>query len=136
MRTFLHLISQFSPGEALLLLPMWLYEKTLGKRRQGVYEFKHLYRQLGAHPERYAIARRGASNVITITRDPDIGDASVMVRRFSSDIPVFRQVLIAKQYKGLTDHIEKHKDVKTIAHIVDAGANTGYTTLFFKKIFP
>lgn len=136
MRGFFHLISQFSPWEAFLLLPMWLYEKTLGKRRQGVFELKRLYRDLSANPDRYAIARKGGSNIITIVSDLDIGDARVIVRRFSSDIPVFRQVLLKKQYKNLTDHIFKNKEEGSMQYIIDAGANTGCTTLFFKRIFP
>ncbi len=113
---------------------MWLYEKTLGKRREGVYELKRLYKDLRARS--WGISRAGKTNRITIANDPDIGDAEGLVRRFSSDLAVFRQVLLKKQYKPLTDYVQECGDAHAIRAIVDAGANTGYTTLFLNRKFP
>ncbi len=68
--------------------------------------------------------------------DPDIQGTRVIIRRFTSDIPVFRQVFLKKQYKSQADSMVRNKEENLIQYIVDAGANIGCTTLFLKRIFP
>ena len=49
---------------------------------------------------------------------------------------VAQQVLIEKEYQPLVDLIFRQRQQQSIEYIVDVGANVGYATIFFKKIFP
>jgi FkbM family methyltransferase len=52
----------------------------------------------------------------------------------SSDIYVFRQVFENKEYLPLIELLQKNNSKPAL--IVDAGANVGYTALFFNLFFP
>lgn len=56
------------------------------------------------------------------------------LNRISSDIHVFQQIVIKQEYQALIDVIEKSKISLNV--MVDAGANIGLTTLFFKSFYP
>lgn len=53
----------------------------------------------------------------------------------SSDIFVFRQIFETKEYMPLVKLIERNNDCSMIKLIVDAGANVGYTAIFFNLFF-
>jgi FkbM family methyltransferase len=76
------------------------------------------------------------SNLVTVYGDIELGNYCFVVRRRTSDIHVAKLVLMEKEYRPLIDLIFQHSDQESIKYIVDAGANVGYTTIFFKKIFP
>ncbi len=54
----------------------------------------------------------------------------------SSDQWVYSQVFIYKQYKAVTDMILQSYSPNMEITIIDAGANIGMSSLFFKSIFP
>lgn len=58
------------------------------------------------------------------------------IRKLHSDIHVYAQVFGHNEYLPLVQLIQKHSIVETVVNIIDAGANVGYTTLYFKKYFP
>ncbi len=126
----LNFLSNLSFVEILLTGLVFLSEKTIGRRRKGVFELKELMRKLSSVG--YRMNKSGRYSVINVS---DLG-IKVLLRRFTSDIPVFQQVFLQKQYKPLTDRIFKSGTENSIRNIVDAGANVGYTSLFFKKLFP
>jgi FkbM family methyltransferase len=58
------------------------------------------------------------------------------IRKYpSSDLKVFGQVFRGNEYKSVVQLYIKYFD-KNPKHIIDAGGNVGYTSVFFKYIFP
>lgn len=57
-------------------------------------------------------------------------------KKNSSDILVFGQVFIEKEYGALVKKITKQIKTSDIRFIIDAGANVGYTSLFLHNYFP
>ena len=120
----LELLSQYGFFEKIQLVLMWMYDRLLGKHRKGIYELKQLIQNMG---DAARFHKQGTNNLITFD------DFKVLVRRTSSDVPVFSQVFYYKEYQAVIDTI---REPSTIKYIVDAGANVGFTTLFFSKYFP
>lgn len=56
------------------------------------------------------------------------------LKKNSSDSVVFNQIIINNEYGVITDFFKKHKIPLT--NIIDAGANIGLTSIFFKALFP
>jgi FkbM family methyltransferase len=56
------------------------------------------------------------------------------LRKGSSDIDVFVQVILKKEYQFIIDII--HKNGIPLRTMIDAGANIGLTSILFAKIFP
>lgn len=54
----------------------------------------------------------------------------------SSDLSVFNQIWIKKQYQPVIDLMKCALNVRSDVKIIDAGGNAGYTGLFFKEEFP
>jgi FkbM family methyltransferase len=75
-------------------------------------------------------------NLIVVRSDNDLGPYRLMVRRGDSDLAVFDEVLFRKEYKSIVMAAEAIVDRNGLINIVDAGANIGMTTLFFKRCFP
>lgn len=132
MTTF-ELLSQYSFVEKIQLILNWIYDRVLGKRK-GLYELRELIKD--TNPAHVRFRRQGRNNVITITGDEHIGDATVVVRRMSSDVPVFRQVFVSREYQVVIDEVLKKNEKDDIRYIIDAGANIGFTTLYLAKCFP
>jgi FkbM family methyltransferase len=57
-------------------------------------------------------------------------------RRSGSDLEVFNQVWGRREYQLATDQLKKCISNTTQVNIIDAGANIGYSTLFFLNEFP
>lgn len=67
-----------------------------------------------------------------LLRNSDVfSEITFKVRKHTSDMFVFRQVIINKEYKPIINLINSEKERKSINFIVDAGANVGLTSLFF-----
>lgn len=58
----------------------------------------------------------------------------VLVRRKTSDLKVFQSVILHHEYKLVAEHFLKNGNPVTV--ILDAGANIGVTSLYFKNFFP
>ncbi len=62
------------------------------------------------------------------------GNIKCKLRKNSSDIKVFLQVFIEKEYASLPDFF--YNNGLKASHIIDAGSNIGLTTLFLHEHFP
>jgi FkbM family methyltransferase len=60
---------------------------------------------------------------------------SFWLRKNSSDILAFNQVIIHQEYQQLIDFVVEYSNPEKIKHVVDAGANIGFSTLFFARHF-
>ena len=61
----------------------------------------------------------------------------ISARRYpSSDLGILFQVLGKKEYQPVIDILKKKRNSTAEIRIIDAGANVGYATLFFKAHFP
>lgn len=80
----------------------------------------------------YEVRKNGEFNTVSVSINKH--DHAIALRRNSSDVLVFEQVLVNKEYQVVIDLLEQHKlDCK---YIVDAGANIGLTSIFFNSIYP
>lgn len=60
----------------------------------------------------------------------------VILRKGTSDLLVFNQVIVQRSYGPLHDLVRGYLAVQEIKVIIDVGANIGLTSLFFNSIFP
>ena len=79
--------------------------------------------------------RRDGRNVIR-GADSEFGDTRIVVRRSTSDLPVFRQVFLQCQYEPLVRAVLAHFPRESVRTIVDAGANIGLASVYLAKHFP
>ncbi len=64
----------------------------------------------------------------------EVNNASFQLRKGSSDIDVFVQVVLKNEYQFIIDILQKNNiSIKTM---IDAGANIGLTSILFSKVFP
>ncbi|MFN2502103.1 MAG: FkbM family methyltransferase [Pyrinomonadaceae bacterium] len=67
----------------------------------------------------------------------DVGKKNVIkVRRGTSDLKAFLQVIAKKEYGALEKLVKQFTDPSDIRFVVDAGSNAGFTTIYFSQIFP
>lgn len=60
---------------------------------------------------------------------PKGASADILIRGNSSDFDVFRQIFMQKEYASLLD-------IKEVNLVIDAGANVGYSSVYFLSHFP
>jgi FkbM family methyltransferase len=80
------------------------------------YKWERLKERLGGHREPYALTSKHA-------------DAPVWVRPDSSDLLVFNQIFVEREYRCLDG-------VKDATFVIDCGANVGYSAAYFLSRFP
>jgi FkbM family methyltransferase len=127
-------LSQFSFGELVWLVPSLILQRLRERMPQAHLDKKMLFDDFLLKGNE--LRKDGPANILTINDDPALGQYSVALRRHSSDFHVFTQVLRDKEYQELVNLVGHYQPKESIRYIVDAGANIGLTTLFFKKYFP
>lgn len=76
------------------------------------------------------------SRLSIVFDDGYLRNTIVNLRRDGSDLHVFSQILLEREYEPLVELIKKKERLENIRFIVDAGANVGLTTVYLKKFFP
>ena len=137
----LQVLAQFSVIEKLCILVSAVLGRLLRllsslwvKISADYHESKTFFAELRAAG--HNIKKIRDTNLVTVYGDIDLGSYCFLVRRRTSDIHVAKLVLMEKECRPLIDLIFRHCHRESIEYVVDAGANVGYTTIFFKKIFP
>lgn len=134
IKKYIKFFPQISIKEAIMVLAYLIVEKINKKpsKKWSLY-YELIYVFTFINEKGYTSSKRGNSNLLCI-EDKEIGDYRINLRRKSSDFGVFIQCLLEKQYQTLVNISKKiNHPVRTI---IDAGANIGCTTLFFRKCFP
>lgn len=96
---------------------------------------KRFYRATGKGS--VSIISESENEIIFTLKETGRNDLQICVRKKnSSDIQVFGQVFVKKEYKALVDKILEYNKSPDIRFVIDAGANVGFTSLYLKQSFP
>ncbi len=93
---------------------------------KGVFEVRNFVE--ASQKKGYKIVEEALAYVVSKDR------IKILLRKGSSDLKVFRQIIINEEFKNVVQLIHQH-DIK-IKNVIDAGANIGLTTLYLKEHFP
>lgn len=93
---------------------------------KGVFEVRNFVE--ASQKKGYKIDEEALAYVVSKDR------IKILLRKGSSDLKVFRQIIINEEFKNVVQLIHQH-DIK-IKNVIDAGANIGLTTLYLKEHFP
>jgi len=75
------------------------------------------------------------TNIITFKNTSAYKGLRLCLRRMTTDYNIYGQIFRFEEYKPLID-IVNQRCIKEILYIVDAGANVGCSTVYFKQLFP
>lgn len=109
----------------------WLFWGSLADRfmmavPKFIFETRNFLEMLKAHG--YEVT--GNRNQFVVTEKSGV---VFLLRRGTSDLMVFKQIILDKEFKNVVNLIQQ-QGIK-IDKIIDAGANIGLTTLYFKQYF-
>jgi len=133
-RILLHIRSlrNFSAAESLSVLIAIPIRKMVGVASSANLAAKSIFDFL--LKGRHKLTREGGLNKIEINADVYSPPVSFYVRRKSTDIVIFKEILIQQEYRYLKVLTQKlNLDVR---YIIDAGANIGTATVYMKSMFP
>jgi FkbM family methyltransferase len=135
MRRQIKLITLLSIGENCLLVLgkiVSYFDKKATIAQKTLKEKRELNKLLTLG---YQIKYAGSSNIVqSYVNGKSIVKSSL--RRYSSDVMVFHQILVHEEYQPLVEYIKKYDSVNNILSIVDAGSNIGLSSLYLKVFFP
>lgn len=120
---------QFSILEKFYLLWAWLVYKLYLTVPKSFYETRNLFEYLDKN--NVVVEKEGKENNIFYRLNNK--NYKIKIRRSTSDIAVFHQIIINEEFKGVLDLI-KENNIQ-INTIVDAGANIGISSLYFHSEF-
>ncbi len=130
IRKYLKKLSNFNIIEIPSIIIYTVLQIILNKLPKNIIKSHLLFSEL--IERNYKIKKYKKSNVIYTSINDTL--YKLLLKRNSSDPDVFRQIILQEEYKFII-HIFRHYNI-SINIIVDAGANVGYTTLYFKAHFP
>jgi FkbM family methyltransferase len=118
-----------------LLLVVWTYyfKKLLGKKMDGTFgEWAHILYRCTLITKGHVFKEKDGSWRLKLSKG-----ITLFVRNFpSSDVKVLLQVWGVQEYKGAIDKLQTIYSNINPLKMIDAGANVGYTSVYFKTKFP
>jgi FkbM family methyltransferase len=119
-----------STTERFLFFLAYYYRRFFSKRREGDAFRRKFYRI--TRWRSVAVISETEEELIVRPKKNKPGDLRLCVRKGnSSDILVFGQVYMEKEYKALSKKIKGAE----IRFVIDAGANVGFTSLYLQQYF-
>jgi FkbM family methyltransferase len=125
-------LRNFSVGETLSIAFAMPIRKLVGVASAANLAAKSTFDFLlqGGH----IVAKEGRYNKIALSAPLYSRPVFFYVRRKSTDIVIFKEILYQQEYRYLTELQQKlNLDVR---YIIDAGANIGTATVYLKSVFP
>jgi len=75
------------------------------------------------------------TNIAIFKKETNRDSFTLCLRRMTTDYNIYGQIFRFEEYRPLIDIVNKLRK-KEILYIVDAGANVGCSTVYFKQLFP
>lgn len=130
-------LSVFTVREFVQLVgdTVWLrVKRTLGLSSEIPFTFR--LKDEGIHYQKLGFHSRRFGRLIEISNIKPFFGSKALVRPLTSDRLVLDQVFIVQEYKPLVELVLEFQSNKQPILILDAGANAGYTSLYFNHYFP
>ena len=124
-----------SATERLRFFCSYYYRKLFSKPVVDDLFRKRFYRATGMRS--VSILSETEAELIFKLNEPGRKEQKFCTRKKkSSDIQVYGQVFVKKEYEALVEKILAHRKSSDIRFIIDAGANVGFTSLYLQQTFP
>ena len=124
-----------SATERLRFFCSYYYRKLFSKPVVDDLFRKRFYRATGMRS--VSILSETEAELIFKLNEPGRKEQKFCTRKKkSSDIQVYGQVFVKKEYEALVEKILAHRKSSDIRFIIDAGANVGFTSLYLQQSFP
>ncbi len=121
-------LSLFSVAEKISLLFILVSRKFGSGYNYKKDLFTELVNYAGLIEQGFRM-RKYSSDKLVITARINNNDLEFLIRRSSSDLKVFRTIIIEEEYKSALSSLPQNGKEKI--NIIDAGANIGMTSIFF-----
>ena len=124
-----------SVTERLIFFCSYYFRKIFSAPTQDDLFRKRFYRAVGM--KSVSILSENESEIIFKLKQPGRKELKFCVRKKnSSDIQVYGQVFVKKEYEALVKKITDSGKGSEIRFVIDAGANAGFTSLYLQQSFP
>jgi len=126
IKSLLKLIAQYSLTEIFWFIYSSISYRMAKKIPRGFKESREVFPEIMS--QGFSMKRHGGINRISWN------GLQIDVRRNTSDVLVFKQILIDEEYDPVVKLFEERG--KRMFTMIDGGANIGLTTLYFYRQFP
>jgi FkbM family methyltransferase len=117
--------------QAIKVFYYWLLRKQLKVQHTYPVELYKAIQYVSVHNGNVTLGDKAVELNFSLQSKP----LKVLIRKGASDAAVFHQIFAMAEYQCLVSLVNSFPGLK-IKSIIDAGANVGYTSLFFLANFP
>jgi len=137
MLSKLKVLNQLTARQGLLLIIGFLINKITGKNPSFISKdiFVMGDQMSNIVENGHEISKKEKYNIIKFKNSAGEKDMTLCLRRMTTDFNIYGQIFRFQEYKPLID-IVNNLSKKKVEYIVDAGANVGCSTVYFKLLFP